>query len=81
MLKVKDSVNLKELEKYGFTYGILYLLGRAYCKQKDGVLISIMPDNKIIEIEFNDYCGNDYEKDCEKEIDDLIKADLIEKVE
>ena len=77
MLKIKDNVDLKELEKFGITPRYDELTGKIkkYKKQHD------------IEIH---YCDNDHNHNpywyiqayCDLNIlYDLIKADLVEKVE
>lgn len=73
MLKIKDNVNLKELEnKYNLSYDhdSDYESGWSYeTLDKDGVFIDLW-DRKIIGIE-----GDSLEL-----LYDLIKADLVEKV-
>lgn len=72
MLKIKDSVDLKELKKFGFVkYYDSYYNGNLY-----GDCLWVMSDKSIsvsgeqdIEAELIDY------------LFDLIKADLVEKVE
>ena len=67
MLKIKDNVDLKELEKYGFKF----IYGNSYYNKKVRInsntrKIRIVPD------------GSPYEIDA---IYDLIKDGLVEKVE
>ena len=78
MLKIKDNVNLKELEKFGFEY-------TSYCRNKEDndclmyCFLSIDPCNRTIEISSGvDEINGDYE--IEK-LFDLINAGLVEKVE
>ena len=77
MLKVKDNVDLKELEKYGFTGYI-----REYSRKYNNDIITCI-DKETREIRDID---TDYKflmmKDLgeSKRVNDLIKADLIEKV-
>ena len=79
-LRIKKDVDLKELEKFGYTYSIIFPLGNGYVKDLDyGDFISINND-RIISFEIEDYCGNDFEKDNKKYIQDLIQAGLVEKV-
>ena len=81
MLKIKDNVDLKELEKFGFEYHGIYdgIYHFAYHNDLD---IEIIEDdreiysNKNIDDE-NDLIFNKY-SDL---LYDLIKADLVEKVE
>jgi hypothetical protein len=74
MLKIKDNVDLKELEKFGFVKD--KVLGRYFKRgsqygQWIKLLLEVV-DRKIIA------CGKNV--DYEKETDDLIKADLVEEV-
>lgn len=83
MLKIKDNVDLKELEKYGFH------------KPKKGIYKSyVLMTNEIVRgshLSICDYDGNqrsikliqeasDYKFGLDA-LYDLIKADLVEKVE
>lgn len=79
MLKIKDNIDLKELEKYGFKYyRMLYIKDTI---RYDGNL----RENKKIYVEENSrnismgigLFNTDIELDS---IYDLIKADLVEKV-
>lgn len=78
MLKIKDNVDLKELEKYGF---IGYI--REYSRKYNNDIITCI-DKETREIRDID---TDYKflmmKDLgeSKRVNDLIKADLVEKVE
>ena len=76
MLKIKDNVDLKELEKFGFTY---YENGNYKIYQKGRLFnqyMSVELKNRILEICTTDDRGID-----ENTLYDLIKADLVEKVE
>lgn len=78
MLKIKDNVNLKELEKYGFTGYI-----REYSRKYNNDIITCI-DKETREIRDID---TDYKflmmKDLgeSKRVNDLIKAGLVEKVD
>lgn len=80
MLKIKDDVDLKELEKFGFE---LFDIGlnepyEVYKKYiKNYISIDIYNDRKI----YFDNDENITENIKEEYIYDLIKADLVEKVE
>lgn len=78
MLKIRDGIDLKELEKFGFTYDDDYewqnvvcykYVDNDYCIEafKDEIRMTIYEDGLFIEIPEVLY--------------DLIKADLAEKVE
>ena len=78
MLKIKDNVDLKELEKYGF---------KEYndCWQRDyqnGYATNIYKDTKeIIKVDYEwSFLENQYYQDSKYRISDLIKANLVEKV-
>jgi len=82
MLKIKQNIDLKELEKYGFTWedccdDIWYTY---YFKNIDS--------NTTIRINYSDreieHLSYNYDYENDKWLDtlyDLIKADLVEKVE
>ena len=74
MLKIKDNVDLKELEKYGFKYNnnmheyeIGYIFNGYISIEKNDRLIKPIYD-EVMWINFEDI------------LYDLIKADLVEKV-
>ena len=75
MLKIKDNVDLRELEKFGFEYNhnmheyeIGYIFnGYISIKKNDRLIKPIYDENMWIDIEDLLY--------------DLIKADMVEKVE
>lgn len=77
MLKIKDTVALEELEKFGFTlykdkHEEYYYVGETYW----GANITISDKRKI---EFNDeWWGDDF--DIMDKLYDLIQAGLVEKV-
>ena len=84
MLKIKDDVNLRELEKFGFTYN-----GGSECyvdNRKDS-FISIYTEDREIVIDINDNLPvsiyDTFAEDKEKaknKLFDLIQAGLVEKV-
>lgn len=86
MLKIKDSVNLKELEKFGYKYVGNYNRGDQWLKE-----INIIVNGKNLggiliqewgEISFRfQYIKDIKYPDIEPYIQDLIQADLVEKVE
>lgn len=76
-LRIKDNVDLKELEKFGFNKNKNGIFDRNI---SDLIRIIIMDTREIL---LNDVFGNFY---CsieilEKYIDDLIQAGLVEKIE
>lgn len=83
MLKIKDSVNLKELEKFGFRDLITYYI-RSATRKRD---IIIWKYNKEIVDYLKDnttYVGYKYEGEYKHiirpYIQDLLQAGLVEKV-
>ena len=81
MLRVKDNVDLKELEKYGFEYRDCceYKNSYVYVEKNDGWSndeIVINCDNGEIYKHYEDF-SNDY---LQYKINDLIKDGLVEKV-
>lgn len=101
MLKIKDNVDLKELEKFGFSYTSENKKFMSTYKSNyspfdiSEMLFEVDSDRKIIYRlqNYSMYCNSleelesDYKKITEnykkfKEItNDLIKADLVEKVD
>ena len=87
MYKIKDEVDLKELEKFGYT---LEDWDNYYRKKEDGYNVQInIYDREILVYKFRenynwgDYLGH-FKEDEEKikqYIADLVKADIVEKVE
>ena len=75
MLKIKDGIDLKELEKFGFKYTV----GEDYHKYNLDMEISI-GDNKELVIQCDDSYFNSDIRECIEWIYDLIKADIVEKV-
>ena len=76
MLKIKDSVDLKELKKFGFSYKEkenYYFIGFPF----GGTNISI-GEKRIIDFD-DEWWGDDFE--LIDTLYSLIKADLVEKVE
>ena len=79
MLKIKDSVDLKELEKYGFKENSFYY-SKTFNFEYYEVKIDVEKDRKYLIIQ-NDYYDSDYACYIPSVLYDLIKADLVEKVE
>ena len=79
MLKIRENVDLKELEKYGFKeYNDCY--SRDY---NNDYLTRVDKDTReILKVDYEwSFLQNKYYKNSTYKIDDLIKADLVEKVE
>lgn len=81
ILKIKDSVDLKELEKLGFSYvrdGYDYY---SYTENTSFIEYEIMIAISSREITVFAYCDDNYE--CEIDIDiiyDLIASGFVEKI-
>ena len=75
MLKVKDNVNLKELEKYGFKY---FENGdyKVYEKDEWNSYLGVEIKNRLLQIGCRDY--TDIEENI---IYDMIKDNILEKVD
>ncbi len=75
MLKIKDSVDLKELEKFGFVEDDDW-----YCFKSTGYgEITIHISSRTINFE-DEWYGSDFDKPMETFFD-IIQAGLVEKVE
>lgn len=82
MLKIKDNINLKELEKFGFDQISSFWYAKNIFKDSgDTITISVNTETRGIQLSWSSY-GNSiaytYNLDV---LFDLIKADLVEKVE
>lgn len=82
MLKIKDNIDLKELEKFGFVSGgnentLNAFYFRNNKVDKDYTTYIDTESKKIYAMEQDEECYRIY---YGFEIDDLIKADLVEKV-
>ena len=82
MLKIKDNVDLKELEKFGFQKGY-----NLFCTDDTPrIIVAIVDEERRFKIQYSDSAWWDnnywylysYSQDA---IYDLIKADLVDKVE
>jgi len=74
MLKIKDDVNLKELEKFGFTYHNK----NEQFYNLDHLENCILIQDRIITFRVNE--DNTYEDFNLSVLYDLIKAELVEKI-
>ena len=91
MLKIKDSVNLKELEKFGFKYCDVskydeYLKEELEEEGKERFMSYIYKNKEIYIDEDRSFAHCEYPEcmDLDEKEDmlyDLIKADLVEKIE
>lgn len=74
MLKIKDNVDLEVLEKYGFNKIKDYISNKDYAYLKGSLRINF--NNRYLVKNDAHFCGYDLDV-----VYDLIKADLVEKVE
>lgn len=81
MLKIKNNIDLKELEKYGFQKGY-----KMFCiNDEPRIIVAIVDDKRKLGMQYSDSAWWDnnywylYDYNHDK-IYDLIKADLVEKV-
>jgi hypothetical protein len=82
MLKVKDSVDLKELEKYGFELNKWDEYRKEICGGRRGQSFDLIINADRIIWGFAYGADGSGEEDClDNTLYDLIKADLIEKVD
>lgn len=82
MLRKKDNIDLRELEKYGFKYGArdTFLYKTTSNKVESRIYIDLLPcHNNNNELKIQCPSHSIPEKIIDK-IYDLIKADLVEKV-
>lgn len=79
MLKIKDNVDLKELEKYGFEYDELY---KCYVGGYSHRELHLRVDMETKEIRmYEPFRDNDNTENNIELLYDLIKDGLVEKVE
>ena len=85
MLKIKDGINLKELEKFGFkkiSPSWYSLTIRDNAEEEIGIAVSLFAIPRCIEIGYSTK-GNGGMSSLTYDLDvifDLIKADMVEKV-
>lgn len=79
MLKIRDDVDLKELEKFEYRLGKDDGCHEAYIKDlKYNDYIAIYGD-KTIFVSIEDFCGSSWEELQKELLDDLITANLVVK--
>ena len=82
MLKIRDDVDLKELEKYGFEYNEEDSIeeGKWHYWYNDGIYVDVIYEEEPKTERFLSDGGGGYCNDNLDTIYDLIKDDLVEKV-
>lgn len=82
MIKIRDGIDLKELEKFGFYYegGDWFKDYTPYkrCGNDDYSFIAVGIDNRIIDLEYIKL--DDHLEKTINDLFDLIQAGLVEKV-
>lgn len=78
MLKIKDSVDLKELEKYGYYKSSMYGQSSYNKDLEDNDTLAIIIETRKL---FLDTWGCINEKYLLKVADELIKADMVVKID
>lgn len=82
MLKIKDNVDLKELKKFGFERADTVDI---YSRDISDLIRIVILSNKTILLNdiFNEFYGKTKEEQAliKEYIEDLIKADLVEKID
>ena len=83
MLKIKDNVDLKELEKFGFDENQFGELSKIIYEGRRGQAFEIIINEFNRKIEGYAYGadGDGEEQPIDDTLYDLIKADMVEKVE
>ena len=83
MLKIRDNMDLKELEKYGFKYSKYYLgYTKTICYGRRGQQFDlIIDDDRILSGYAEGADGDGADGIIDDTIYDLIKDDLVVKVE
>lgn len=83
MLKIKDNVDLKELEKFGFEEDRWECYVKTICEGRRGQSFELIisPSRRVLEGFANGADGSGEEADLDDTLYDLIKADLVEKVD
>lgn len=79
MLKIKDNVDLKELEKFGFNPHVI--VGKVLYKFEEIIGFQVVWNIKIDEDRILHFNQLSVYSEIPSVIYDLIKADLVEKVE
>ena len=77
MLKIRDDIDLKELEKYGFRKSSMYSSASYNKDLEDGDTLSVIIDNRKLFLDTWEYSDN-YLLEVTK---DLRKDGLVEKME
>ena len=78
MLKIKDNIDLKELEKFGFR--LIEKIGKYEYYNEAYTIIYVNGWNRVITIQYLTNTIDDYNHNLENVRYDLIKSDLVEKV-
>lgn len=79
--KLKENVDFNQLEQFGYRLGQDDGCHEAYIKDLEyNDYIAIYEDRTIF-LDIEDFCGSSWKQFVEEMLADLIKANLVEKVE
>lgn len=83
MLKIRDEIDLKELEKYGFKYEKMMYGRERYYEPITCIDVTVKNTTGASSLKLRQVIVNAYsiEHEAIELLYDLIKADLVEKVE
>lgn len=81
MLKIRDDVDLKELEKFGFELNQWNEYRKEICGGRRGQCFKVILFNGEDRILYGYSYGADEEDCIDDTLYDLIKADLVEKID
>lgn len=83
MLKIRDEIDLKELEKYGFKYEKMMYGRERYYEPITCIDVTVKNTTEASSLKLRQVIVNAYsiEHEAIELLYDLIKADLVEKVE
>ena len=84
MLKIRDDVDLKKLEKFGFKLNQFNEYSKIICEGRRGQCFELIIYNGENRILYGFACGADGDGEegyIDNTLYDLIKANLVEKVE
>ena len=83
MLKIRDEIDLKELEKYGFKYEKMMYGRERYYEPITCIDVTVKNTTEASSLKLRQVIVNAYsiEHEAIELLYDLIKADLVEKID
>lgn len=79
--KLKEDVNFNQLEQFGYYKGLDDSCHKAYIKDLEYNDYIAIYEDKTILVDVEDFCGSSWKKFIEDLLQDLIQADLVERIE